>query len=430
MITKLRVAILGILLCGSAKAQWTQIFGWSEPVNFSIPDTNVFWASTSAYTLQYGKNYYTRSVDGGVTLKIDTIIGSDSTVVSNVVALDSSTAWFSFYKAPAGNSGKIIKTSDGGQTWVTQTNPGMFTPPSGFLNFVHFFDQNRGLCMGDPNGGYFEIYTSSNGGTTWIRTPQVNIPAQLSGEYGITGVFSAIDSTLWFGTNKGRVYKSADFGNNWTVATAGTNNFINDMTFQDLNHGIVRTNNKIKRTSDGGQTWASAWQTLPYTLLSAQNNLAYIPGTPSAYIMTIGVGNGYGSAISYDTCYTWMRIDSLVHKTLGFHSLAAAYTGSVYTALTYFKFDQVTFSVPEITGTVQVNVFPNPASDILNVSIDKANPGFTLSFKTMLGQELLSKTIRGQYDQVSLAEIPGGVYLLQIKTNEGALFTRKVQVLK
>ena len=56
----------------------------------------------------------------------------------------------------------IYKTTDRGTTWTPAT--GVFTNSASFPNTIHFFDQNNGVAMGDPVDGYFEIYTTTDGG--------------------------------------------------------------------------------------------------------------------------------------------------------------------------------------------------------------------------------------------------------------------------
>src|SRR5205085_8428842 len=109
-------------------------------------------------------------------------------------------------------------------------------------NIVYFWDANNGMCMGDPTGGYFEIYTTSDGGTNWSRTPQVEIPAQQNGEFGITDVFNADHgSNLWFGTNQGRIYKTIDKGHNWTVAQTPFPDYIGAVAFRDSQNGLCQS---------------------------------------------------------------------------------------------------------------------------------------------------------------------------------------------
>ena len=114
---------------------------------------------------------------------------------------------------------EIFKTTNRGNTWVMQiTN---FS--TGFANCIHFFDANNGVATGDPNGGYFEIYTTTNGGDNWVRVPSSNIPAPLPGEMGIVSSFAAYNNTFWFATfgaaTGQRIIGSTDRGYTWTLLT-------------------------------------------------------------------------------------------------------------------------------------------------------------------------------------------------------------------
>lgn len=62
------------------------------------------------------------------------------------------------------------------------------------------------------------LYRKTDGGSTWTRVPQANIPAKLPVESGTGGKsYSAIGNTIWFASSAGRCFKSVDGGNNWTA---------------------------------------------------------------------------------------------------------------------------------------------------------------------------------------------------------------------
>jgi photosystem II stability/assembly factor-like uncharacterized protein len=94
------------------------------------------------------------------------------------------------------------------QTGASKASAG-FDGASAFANVVYFWNKDEGFCMGDPNGGYFEIYTTSNGGVNWSRVARANIPnPSASDEYGTIGQFTVgDDGVVFFNTTKGRIYK-------------------------------------------------------------------------------------------------------------------------------------------------------------------------------------------------------------------------------
>lgn len=218
--------------------QWTPQVSNIDPNNYvqfiDAVDTNIVWGLTSARAGQtIPVQEFTRTVNGGSTWVAGTINNAVNHGPSSIMALNADTAWVAMFNVSGG--GTILRTDDGGANWTPQTTA-TFAAPGGFPNIVHFFDANDGICMGDPNGGYFEIYTTNNGGTNWVRVPQANIPANQAGEFGITDVFTSFgDSTLYFGTNQGRIYKSLDRGQSWTVASTPYTGFLGAITFKDVN---------------------------------------------------------------------------------------------------------------------------------------------------------------------------------------------------
>jgi PKD repeat protein len=308
--------LLLLLFCGfflSSQAQWVlQSSAFPTPARgikyICAVDTNVVWATgydgsvASAPEIQE----FTRTTNGGAKWKARSISGYTGDGLAMVYATDSMNAWIPVWYAAGG--GTIIHTTNGGVSWTSQPTA-TFAAPNGFPNVVHFWDANEGFCMGDPNGGYFEIYTTVDGGTTWTRVPQANIPANLTGEYGTTGMYSVVGDIIWYTTGLGRVYKSIDKGHHWTVSATPNTTSQMEISFRDANHGIVQANtapNPAYYTTDGGSTW----QTLVSTGNFYRSGFCYVPGTTSTYV---SAGSDYttpfmGTSFSTNDGATWDTI--------------------------------------------------------------------------------------------------------------------------
>ena len=305
--------LFSLLFCAfliTAEAQWIQQGSGFPTPNRGIRyihavDANVVWAigydGSMANAPQIQE--FTRTSNGGSKWKARSIPGYPQAGLAMICAVDSLNAWIPVWEALGG--GWIIRTSDGGLNWTKQTTAA-FSAPGGFPNVVHFWNLNDGFCMGDPNGGFFEIYTTTNGGNTWTRVPQANIPANLSGEYGTTGLYDVVGNIIWFTTGKGRVYKSIDKGHHWTVsATPDTSNQM-IISFKDAFNGTVRSNlppYDAYYTGDGGLTW----QNLPYSGNFYPTDFTYIPGTTNTLI---SAGSDYstpfmGISTSINGGMTW-----------------------------------------------------------------------------------------------------------------------------
>ncbi len=156
---------------------------------------------------------YTRTIDGGTTWTSGAIPNTEGLTSSMVFAISADNAYVLMYKLSGSNLPGVFVTTDGGATWNRQATA-LFNSPFSWPDCIHFFNENEGWCMGDPpsTAEGFEMYTTTDGGTTWIPVPPGNIPAPLSDEYGMTEGYSAVGETIWYGTTRGRIYKSTDKG--------------------------------------------------------------------------------------------------------------------------------------------------------------------------------------------------------------------------
>jgi photosystem II stability/assembly factor-like uncharacterized protein len=280
----------------------------------------------------YACQDYTKTVNGGATWIANTVPDVDNLYFSMIFALDANTAWAPMYAFQNGVMG-LFYTSDGGNTWIKQESAN-FNLVGSFPNCVHFWDANVGWCMGDPAGGYYEVYTTTDSGTTWTRVPQANIPDPSPGEYGLIGSYCVVGNTIWFGTSTGRVYKSVDRGLHWTVAQTPIRSYIKP-TFKDANHGLVININtaasaELAETSDGGMTWKN----VAYTGPCYNYDLRYIPGTVNMYISTGAASNASGASYSRDGGHTWTDYADMVGiplLSLGFTTGKIGWAGSFNT---------------------------------------------------------------------------------------------------
>src|SRR6476660_6261525 len=241
-----KIMLLVLILClysMASNAQWAEQNAWftNKTLGFyeiSIVDENVVWAICYDGINGLGGPIpildFTRTTNGGNTWVPGTV-GTDTTLAfSNICAISATEAWVAMHKHDFSTCGGLFHTTDGGVTWQ-QSNPGVVFDNGSFPNFVYFKDALNGIAGGDANGGYFEIYTTADGGVNWTRTPQPNIPEPLTGgQYGWFDGYAAVGDTVWFGTNLGQMYKSTDFGQTWSVYTVDpAMNTVYEIAFND-----------------------------------------------------------------------------------------------------------------------------------------------------------------------------------------------------
>lgn len=142
---------------------------------------SVGWASGS-------KGTFLRMTDGK-TWKADTVKGYTRLDFRDVHAFDANTALL----MAAGEEGRILRTEDGGVSWVevyTRLDSGIF------LDGMDFF-RNVGFCYGDPINGKFVVLRSDDLGKTWTEISADQLPQTFPNEAGFaasgTGLISNDD---------------------------------------------------------------------------------------------------------------------------------------------------------------------------------------------------------------------------------------------
>lgn len=464
------LSVAAIFLVLATYAQWLpQNAGFTNDTlgfyEMSIPNKHTAWAvcfdiraglASGRFILDF-----TRTTNGGATWTPGKI-GNDHTLeYSNISAIDENEAWVAMNKRFTGGGG-LYHTIDGGLTWE-KASPSKIFDENSFPDFVYFKDKNHGIAMGDPNGGYFEVYTTDNKGKKWKRVPQADLPASLPNEYGFVSGYAAVNNTIWFGTTSGRMYKSADFGKTWTVNVVDpAGKFVNEIAFNDdMLHGVAHLRDNVGNTflyatTDGGITWTNLNQPTNWK----SSRITAVPGT-DALISTGINGNAAfrGSAISYDNGTTWAEIENVVSKTVSrFYDAETGYAcgafvtgpplrGGIFKSQIVFQLRpqehgksdivkgssrgrQTTASKDDASTGAQVNVYPMPATSVINVALPNSLVKIrsVVSIISMDGKVLkTTNSVGTRTIQLSVSTLPPGAYVVRI-VNSGKTIDRQITI--
>lgn len=361
------VAVLAITL--GSYAQWIeQASGFSAAsrgiTDIQALDANTVWAVAYDGTAPTNPCVdFTRTLNGGTLWTAGTVTPGAGTSIANISAVSATKAWtIHYYQSGSGTKDGVYYTSDGGATWTQQTTA-TFSNSASFPDAIWFWDENNGYCMGDPINGDFEIYTTSNGGTTWTLVPGANIPNPVSGEFGIVGYQSVIGNTVWFGTNKGRIFKSTDKGLNWTVAQipGWTAKYV-EPRFIDADHGVAMdkssgTTGALAETFDGGATWTVA----THVGNSFTNDFAWVPGSENTLVTTgaDATNNAAGVTYSFDGGHNFADMAN----TIGTQFLATDWIDASTAWAGGFSADATTSGMYVFDGTLEEPVADFTAED-------------------------------------------------------------------
>ena len=288
----------------------------------SVVNGEVAWASGQFGTIL-------RTTDGGQEWERKTISGIDSADFRDIEAFSDEVA----YVLSAGSPAYIFKTEDGGNNWVKQWED---TLPDIFMDGMAFWDEQRGMVMGDPRDNAFVLLKTNQGGEGWRQITQLGRSlSPRSGEGGFaasgTNIVVMGRECVWFATGgtESRIFRSLDSGRRWEVissplAQGAPSKGIFSLAFADTLKGVMvggdyrkpgLTMRNAGYTANGGRTWYPAI-TPPQ---GYRSGVAYLP-TADTYV-TVGTT---GSDYSTDLGATWNVLD-----TIGYHSIQAAPTSSV-----------------------------------------------------------------------------------------------------
>jgi len=226
------------LLVVNSFSQWVEQVSNTTQFLFSIsvPDENVAWAAgvggAVVKTTNGGTNWIDVSLPSGK--EIFTIFALDANL-----AVCSGTNVFS----GSGDSSYVYRTSNGGLNWSL-----VFVQPGGFLDGIIMFDALNGFMNGDPVGGRWSLFKTIDGGITWDSTGMYLV--QDGSENGWNNGIYNIGSTVWFGTNNSRIYKSSDLIN-WEIQPTPGTVFSSNVVFSNPLRGYTNGSS----TTNGGTNW-------------------------------------------------------------------------------------------------------------------------------------------------------------------------------
>src|SRR5262249_40060667 len=134
------------------------------------------------------------------------------------------------------------------ESWI-----GFFGSPTDTYAGVSFVDAKTGAIVGyypyEPTIVRGRILRTSDGGETWtVQVPFVILPP--------IETVSLVDATIGFALGSGRIFRTMDGGESWIGRESNPSEALGGISFSDASTGsLVGNHGLIQRTTDGGQTW-------------------------------------------------------------------------------------------------------------------------------------------------------------------------------
>ncbi|MBP9881844.1 MAG: T9SS type A sorting domain-containing protein [Chitinophagales bacterium] len=411
----------------------------TTPFDVICPNTTDAWTFgfeyDSSFTSFSQVNYtLSRTTDSGQTWESISFPHTEPGYFSSLSALNGDVAWIAYVDYAEGN--KVLKTTDGGLNW---TQLPIYV--GGWINLAHFFDENTGVVMGDPDSLGFEIYTTIDGGESWTRVDNNTIPPSLPDEYAYAGFYEVVGSEIWFESTVGRVFHSPDYGNTWNVINGPLPMpfFLMAVDYaKTVYMGYSMSDNpdgsdpltSLYRSSDNGISWEDI------TPLDNGWWIFDIEPVPGTNTIVASVNAGYSTGlfetwISYNRGDSWTSIDNSAHTlVIDFADAETGFAGKWQmpedlspTLIYNYIGSPLTSLLDPKPLAIDLLVSPNPASDFIKISVTAEALDRYLILLNDINGKLVYRTekmLDGAWTkEINIASLPAGTYTLSIATTTG-----------
>ena len=408
---KFYILLITMFIMDGATAQWvTHNSGTTNDLNsVYFTDVNTGYAVGDSGTIL-------KTTDGGANWEIKN--SGTSFNLQSVLFTSSSTGY------SVGDSGTIIRSTNGGTNWEN-----IYSGTSYSLNSIYFTATDTGyIVSGDDNYLQPQVLKTIDGGMTWaIIATDITLPMNLTSVFFITSNIGYAAGHYFTMCSKEIVIKTEDGGAHWTTVydysptdfgtsfkslffTNGMNGYV---------AGIWEGTAQISRTNDGGLSWSNkifGYSTTLRSIHFPDNNTGYATGDLGYILKTIDGGDN------------WINQDLEITDDLNSVFFINAETG-------YVVGDSGTILKTTNSGLVGLNesrnfdqflkLYPNPAKDKITIELSVFTEDSHLSILNVNSQETMEILITDHKTQIDISKLPAGVYFVKLK-NMNTIELRKL----
>ncbi|MBX7042730.1 MAG: T9SS type A sorting domain-containing protein [Ignavibacteria bacterium] len=366
-----------------------------------------------------------------------------------------------------GDAGVVIKTTDGGTTWINIPNPSpMYSPNLWSVlpidSSIVFVTSGKDLIMKTLNGGLnwqiLNYCPSCNSGmkrafflnqdTGWFLGANKVFRTYDGGNsldsfyapwftnYDI--YFKDINNGLFCGD--GRVFKSNNGGESWfdtNVPVGGTFYMFQDLGVSNNNVWVVGSSSPVFRSTDFCESWeiiTSGQQIGGYTIHFVNDNTGYVGRSLNNLIKTTNGGYNWYQQQTDPNSLAFISSIAFSNDTIGWYACAV---GRIYNTTTGGQWITNISSIElEIPNSFRLDQnFPNPFNSQTKINFTITNAGnYILEIYDTRGnriQEIFNESLDpGRYNLIyNAGTLSSGIYFYKL-TGADITETRRMILLK
>lgn len=320
--------------------------------------------------------------------------------------------------------GSLYRTVNGGYSWdfikPSQAQDGAWVTPLAMhpTNFNTIY------------AGYEDVYRSTNQGNTWSRI-STDI---FSGELVKILAVAPSNPAVIIAGRQDNLMRTTNSGTSWTsIYNSIFNGQISWVAISPTNPEKIwvscsgySSSRKVYFSSDGGLTWTGKAAGLPNVPV---NCLVVEPGSPDR----VYAGTDLGVYVTDTLLSSWIPFknglpNTIVNELEISHNelIAATYGRGLWKSDLLTEYPQ---TINATSATLPCKIYPNPSSDIVNISVPVAGSG-TCSYQLTSpdGKTIVNGSFTGTLFPLDISSLSPGLYVLKVEC-EGKRHISKLKVM-
>lgn len=295
-----------------------------------------------------------------------------------------------------------FRSSDNGSTWVSKSIGLTNLLGSGILKV------GTRLFYVGPTGVFVSTDQGDNWSTAGLSTTDVRC-------------ITAINDTLFVGTNGAGIYKSIDWGASWTAINNGLGGSTNFRAIESKGNTLFA----------GGQIGTGVYRSIDYganwTLLGGGLVSGSYRGFASNSQLIVAGSFGSGVFYSTDNGDNWTTINSgLTDLTIFDLELNDNYIIAATNTQGVFRFALSNLNLPtgisDFDLNTAISIFPNPTTNQINVSSNLELIGSVYIVYDYLGKIVLTGKLNSETTIIGIGNLVDGIYFLQVREHQKQTF--------